>query len=127
MKSFDIGICPVFNDYYKLQNPFVRIRNSNRANSLLFHGIPSVMSPVPQALHDLKHYEHIIFAVSEQAWYKGLEDLIINVELRNKIGHKGYNLVCDKFSEAASTKNFIEIFNTEIKYKTPKKFNLFRK
>jgi len=113
--TFDIGICPVFSDMIDLTNPLIYIRNPNRVNTLLFYGIPSVTSPIPQACHDLCDGETALFAVTEEGWYQALRKLIVNPDLRNRIGNAGRKMVEKRFSEKAATDLFLKMLDDELK------------
>jgi len=113
--TFDIGICPVFSEMSQLADPYTYIRNSNRVNTLLWYGIPSVTSPIPQACHDLTEGETVLFAVSEAGWYTALKRLIVEPELRNHIGSAGRELVEKKYSAEVVSQQFLEMLHEEIK------------
>jgi glycosyltransferase involved in cell wall biosynthesis len=115
IQKFDIGICPVFSDYPQLADPFKYIRNPNRVNTLLFYGIPSVTSPVPQSCQDLRNGETTLFAVTEEGWYQALRLLITQPELRNRIGRAGREMVGKSFSTERATDLFIEMLQEEIR------------
>jgi len=114
LSSFDIGICPYFSTMNQLADPFVYIRNPNRINSLLFYGIPSVASPIPQNCQVLRDHETVLFAISEDGWYHAIEKLITHPKLRNKIGRAGKKMVEENFSSKVATSKFIEMLNDEI-------------
>ena len=82
IQEFDIGICPVIKDFEQLSNPSKFIRNANRVNTLLFYGIPSVTSPIPQTCQYLKDGETTLYAVTEEGWYLALRSLITQPGLR---------------------------------------------
>jgi len=96
--KFDVGICPIYSKELELLNKDKIIRNGNRAVTLLCRGIPSVISPTPQVISDLKDNEHVLYAVSEEEWYEGLNNLLSNSNLYNSISEKGLELVKNKFS-----------------------------
>ncbi|MEX2400665.1 MAG: glycosyltransferase [Rhodothermales bacterium] len=114
LQSFDIGVCPVFSSLDQLINPFTYIRNPNRVNTLLAYGIPSVTSPVVQSCHDLQHGETTLFAVTEAGWYEALKQLIVQPELRNRIGHRGRAMVEQRFSSKVAADRFIAMLEEEI-------------
>lgn len=114
LQTFDIGICPVFNDLGQLKDPFTYIRNSNRVNSLLAYGIPSVASPVFQSCHDHIHEGTTIFAFTEEGWYNALKRLMENPALRNAIGNRGRHLVKRRFSADAAVTSFIHMLEAEL-------------
>ncbi|MBC7879026.1 MAG: glycosyltransferase [Anaerolineales bacterium] len=114
IQKFDIGICPVFSDYSELANPLKYIRNPNRVNTLLFYGIPSITSPIPQSCQDLQDGETVLFAVTEEGWYQSLRLLITQPELRNQIGQRGRAMVEKRFSTEQATDLFIEMLQEEI-------------
>lgn len=115
IQTFDIGLCPAFSTYKQLENPFIYIRNANRVQTLLFYGIPSVASPLPQACQDLSHEETVLFAVSEAGWYDALKRLLTQPDLRNRIGHAGQKLVSTRFSAEAAADIYVNLLEQEIK------------
>jgi hypothetical protein len=96
----------------------VYIRSPNRVNTLLFYGIPSVTSPIPQACHDLTDGETTLFAVSEAGWYNALKSLITQPELRNYIGHTGQRMVEAHFSAEVAAEKYIAMLHEELRYPT---------
>ncbi|MBN1894428.1 hypothetical protein JW906_08030 [bacterium] len=112
--TFDIGICPIFSKMEQMADPLVFIRNPNRVHTLLFYGIPSVTSPVPQTCHDLKNEVTTLFAVSEEGWYNALKRLITQPELRNRLGSAGRKMVEENFSTSLAVERFITMLNEEI-------------
>lgn len=115
LETFDIGLCPSFSTFEDMAKPSVYMRNGNRVYTLLFWGIPSVTSPLPESCQALTHDETTLFAVSEHGWYDALERLITQPELRNRIGHSGRQLVAERFSSEAAVERFISILNQELK------------
>jgi len=116
IQTFDIGICPSLSKIEDLADYHKYIRNPNRIITLLFYGIPSITSPIPQICHDLTEGETALFAVTEEGWYQSLKKLIDNPELRNKIGQAGYKMAVKKFSKTAAENKFIEILKEEMKW-----------
>jgi glycosyltransferase involved in cell wall biosynthesis len=114
IKSFDIGLCPAFSDLSQLTEPNTYIRTPNRVNTLLFYGIPSIASPLPQSCQSLKNGETTLFAVSEEGWYDALKRLITQPDLRNRIGEAGHDMVAACFSEDAAADAFINLLKAEI-------------
>jgi hypothetical protein len=114
IQKFDIGICPVISDISQLGDRFKSIRNSNRVNTLLFYGIPSVTSPIPQICHDLSHGATALFAVTEEGWYQSLRLLITQPELRNRIGLAGRKMVEECFSAERATDLFVDMLQEEV-------------
>lgn len=115
IQKFDIGLCPALSACTDLSDPLKYIRNPNRVNTLLFYGIPSVTSPIPQACHDLCDGETALFAVTEEGWYQALRKLIVNPDLRNRIGNAGRKMVEKRFSEKAATDLFLKMLDDELK------------
>lgn len=121
IQTFDIGICPAFTDYKDLSKPLQYIRNSNRVNSLLVYGIPSVASPNPQSCNDQKDGETVLFAVTEEGWYQALRQLIVQPGLRNDIGHSGRQNVEKYFSSSHATDLFYNMMVDELQYPSVKR------
>jgi glycosyltransferase involved in cell wall biosynthesis len=114
IKSFDIGLCPAFSNLSQLAEPNTYIRTPNRVNTLLFYGIPSIASPLPQSCQSLKDGETALFAVSEEGWYDALKRLITQPDLRNRIGEAGHDIVAARFSEDAAADSFIDLLRAEM-------------
>jgi glycosyltransferase involved in cell wall biosynthesis len=114
IKSFDIGLCPAFSDLSQLAEPNTYIRTPNRVNTLLFYGIPSVASPLPQSCQSLRDGETVLFAVSEEGWYDALKRLVTQPYLRNHIGQAGHDMVATRFSEDAAADSFIDLLRAEM-------------
>lgn len=115
LETFDIGLCPSFSTFQDMAEASVYVRNGNRAYTLLFKGIPSVTSPLPELCQALTNDVSTIFAVSEYGWYDALERLITQPELRNRIGHAGRQVVEEKFSSEVAVNRIIDILNAELK------------
>lgn len=113
IQTFDIGICPSLSKIEDLADYHKYIRNPNRIITLLFYGIPSITSPIPQICHDLTEGETALFAVTEEGWYQALKKLINRPTLRNKIGRAGYKMAVKKFSKTEAENRFIEILKKE--------------
>jgi glycosyltransferase involved in cell wall biosynthesis len=113
LMTFDIGLCPSFSNLIQLADPITFIRTPNRVNTLLFYGIPSVASPLPQSCQFLKNEETVLFAVSEEGWYDAIKKLITQPDLRNHIGQSGRDMVTTYFSENAACDAFLKLLNTE--------------
>lgn len=113
IQTFDIGICPTLSKPEDISLFDNYIRNPNRTITLLFYGIPSITSPIPQNCHDLTEGETALFAVTEEGWYQALKKLINRPTLRNKIGRAGYKMAVKKFSKTEAENRFIEILKKE--------------
>jgi hypothetical protein len=120
--EFDIGVCPCFANFSDLNQWTVHIRDSNRARSLLHHAIPSVISPVFQALQELRHGEHTLFAYSEDGWYSNLRRLAENPGLRQSMGDCGRELMRSKFSRIAAGACFKNILDSEMQQPIRQKY-----
>jgi glycosyltransferase involved in cell wall biosynthesis len=114
IQSFDIGLCPAFSDWSEFGQPFTFVRNPNRVNTMLFYGIPSVTSPIPQCCQALCHDATTLFAVSEHGWYDAIRRLIIDPALRNRIGHAGRAMVERRFSSSVAGVAFRSILEQEL-------------
>ena len=114
IQTFDIGICPVFNGMEQMADPEIYARDSDRVHRLLFYGIPSVTSPIPQSCQYLINGEHALFAISEEGWYDALKALITQPELRNHIGHAGRKMVEKRFSTEQGVQRYVDLLNEEI-------------
>lgn len=114
LQTFDIGVCPSFSTLAQISDPLVHIRNPNRINTLLFYGIPSVASPIPQSCQILRHDETVLFAATEEGWYHSMKRLVIDHELRNRIGGNGRKMVEQEFSHTVAVEKFIKMIRSEL-------------
>lgn len=113
--SFDIGLCPALSHMSELSEPNTYIRNPNRNILLLFYGIPSITSPIPQNAQVLEHGKTAFFAISETGWYHYLRELMLDPDLRNRIGRAGCEMVNARFSFDAAAEAYVSILIEEMK------------
>lgn len=73
-------------------------------------GIPTVLSPVGVNLSIVEHGVNGFFASDEEEWLYYLEQLIVDPNLREKIGKKSREKVIADFSVRALMPNFIQLF-----------------
>jgi glycosyltransferase involved in cell wall biosynthesis len=73
-------------------------------------GIPALASPVGVNTDIIENGVNGYLCTSPDEWYKGLEILLINSELRNKMGKAGRKKVEEHYSLAANTENFLSLF-----------------
>lgn len=96
--KFDIGICPIFDKEIDLKSLTTIIRNGNRAVTLLCRGIPSVISPTPQVMSDLKDNIHVKYAITEEEWYINIKELLTKKNIYENLSVNGLNHVKQYFS-----------------------------
>ncbi len=114
INNFDIGVTPTMTSEESLNETMVLIRNSNRTISLLARGIPSITSPLPQSLKDLKNNIHTIYAVTADEWFNSLVKLIEDEKLYNTIRTNGYELVKKNFLVDTAGKKLTKIIESVV-------------
>jgi glycosyltransferase involved in cell wall biosynthesis len=75
-------------------------------------GIPTVVSPVGVNTKIVEHGINGFLAKDLVEWQAYLEQLILNSELRERIGRNGREKVISEFSVLAVKHNFIQLFTS---------------
>lgn len=114
VSSIDIGLAPGFANFSDLAKDEYMIRNPNRANTFLLHGIPSVASPNPASADFYSEGVSILYAMTEDGWYSEIKKLISNPDLRNSIGSSGNELVRDVLSKQNAITKLREVIEKEL-------------
>ena len=81
-----------------------------KALQYLSLGIPAVVSPVGVNAEIVQVDTHGFHATTESEWYVGLEKLLTDAELREKMGKAGRQWVIDNYSVTSNATNFLNLF-----------------
>lgn len=137
LKNVDIGICPslmpirninfmkkfatkwgMFNenkDDYLIR--FKMPSNEGRAAVFGHLGIPVIVDLLPANLQLVQHGWNGLVAYSSQGWYRALEKLIVNYELRNNLSSNMTIKIRDKYDFERINRDFNEFLNSFEEYK----------
>jgi glycosyltransferase involved in cell wall biosynthesis len=72
--------------------------------------IPAIMSPVGMNNDIIEPEINGFFAAKKDQWYGVLKRLIVDIELRERIGVQGQKTVIDKYSVEANTPAYLKLF-----------------
>lgn len=107
LKSFDIGVMPMFNgDWEKGKCAF-------KAIQYMGFGIPAVCSNIGEANYLITSGNNGFLCADEEEWMDSLEKLIINHELRNRIGHNGRKKIEEEYDISKTAKKVSNIIKLE--------------
>ncbi len=104
LARIQIGIMPL------TDTPWSRGKCGFKALQYLSLGIPAVVSPVGVNSEIVQHQIQGFHATTESDWYQHLEQLLIDAELREKMGKAGRQRVIDCYSVKSNTSNFLKLF-----------------
>ncbi|MEJ8803030.1 glycosyltransferase family 4 protein [Pontibacter sp. H249] len=74
-------------------------------------GIPAVVSAVGANIAAVPHGNVGYTCTTERDWYKSLERLLLNIELRSRMGADGREWVAEKYSLTTHQHTFLNLFN----------------
>lgn len=100
--SFDIGIMPLPDDEW------TKGKSGCKAVQYLAVGVPAVCSPVGVTSEIICDGVNGFLADTPESWFKKLEELIVNPELRRQLGLAGQKLVENKYSIQTVAPRLIE-------------------
>jgi glycosyltransferase involved in cell wall biosynthesis len=75
-------------------------------------GMPSVSSPVGVNKKIIEEGINGYFADSEEDWYKNIEKLIVDADLRKKMGTAGRKKMIAQYSVQSNENNFLSLFSS---------------
>lgn len=107
IKSFDIGVMPLFDGDWE------RGKCAFKAMQYMAFGIPAVCSSVGEANYLINSGNNGFLCTDEKEWMNGLEELIIDHKLRNKLGHNGRNKIEEEYDISKITKKVGNIIKSE--------------
>ncbi|MEP6950984.1 MAG: glycosyltransferase family 4 protein [Ginsengibacter sp.] len=102
--SFHIGIMPLYDEDISLG------KCAFKAIQYMSLGIPSVVSPIGANCEVVKNGETGFWAATDEEWYNHLEKLILDKELRIKMGIASQKFIVENYSVKATTKLFLSLF-----------------
>lgn len=105
ISSFDIGIMPLPND------PWSQGKCAMKGLQYMGLGVPAVLAPVGMNNDVIQHEVNGFLASTEDEWFQCLSKLIINPELRKKVGEKGRKTVEEQFSCQQLHQKYIDILS----------------
>lgn len=106
ISDFDIGVMPLTDTL------FSRGKCSMKALEYMAMGIPVVASPVGENNYAIKNGFNGFLAFNTTEWVNYMELLILDENLRNKIGGNGCKFVAENYSLKVIVKNLLNIFVT---------------
>jgi len=107
IKSFDIGVMPLFNGDWE------RGKCAFKAMQYMVLGIPAVCSSVGEANYLISSGNNGFLCADEKEWMDSLEELIIDHELRNEIGHSGRKKIEEEYDISKTAKKVSNIIKSE--------------
>ncbi|RPA68471.1 glycosyltransferase [Cyclobacteriaceae bacterium YHN15] len=92
IREMDIGIMPLPDDQWE------RGKCAYKLIQYMACGLPVVASPVGMNKEVVSHGENGFLAGTEEEWIDALKTLILDAELRKRMGEKGLELVKERFT-----------------------------
>jgi glycosyltransferase involved in cell wall biosynthesis len=102
--KMDIGIMPLPDDEWS------KGKCGFKALQYMALEIPSVVSPVGVNTSIINHECEGFLCRSNEEWLSALERLIVDKDLRMKLGKAGHKKVIDHYSVSSNTSNFLSLF-----------------
>lgn len=90
--QFDIGVMPL------VDTLFNRAKCAFKAIEYMACGVPVVASPVGEAMYVVRSGKNGMLAATEDEWVSVTEKLVLNAQLRQKMGSEGQNIIRDSYS-----------------------------
>ena len=104
LAQIDIGIMPLPDDEW------AKGKCGFKALQCMALEIPTIVSQVGVNCEIIQHEVNGFFASNSDEWMTYLEKLILDKELREKIGIKGRETVIDHYSVASNSSTFLSLF-----------------
>jgi glycosyltransferase involved in cell wall biosynthesis len=105
LRQFSIGIMPLVKDQWS------EGKCGFKGLQYMSLGIPTIMSPVGVNTEIINHGENGIIASSSVDWKNAIEMLIINADLRKKLGLSGKNTIQERYSVHSQSKAYNQLFS----------------
>jgi len=102
--KFDIGIMPLPDD------PWTNGKCGFKALQYMALGIPCIASAVGVNKEIIDHENNGILCVTKKDWIDGLSRLILNQDIRVRLGHRGRATVLQRYSVASNSDLFLSLF-----------------
>jgi len=109
LRPLDIGIMPLL-DY-----DWARGKCGMKAIQYMALGIPTVVSPVGFNTELIRHDENGLMADSVDDWVESLERLIVDFELRRRLGEAGRRTVESGFCATAQAPRVFEVLDAVVR------------
>ena len=103
VSDFDIGVMPLTDE------PFARGKCAMKALEYMAMGIPVVASAVGENKYVIENGQNGFLVYSPEDWIRYLEKLILDRNLREKIGKNGRRIVEEKYSVKVVADKIIDI------------------
>jgi glycosyltransferase involved in cell wall biosynthesis len=105
LSQLDIGVMPLKDDKWA--------QRKCRLKGLTYMSlnVAAIMSPVGSNSTIIQHGVNGFLADSHEEWFHRIEELILNPELRRKMGEKGRQTVIEKYSIHANKDKYLALFN----------------
>ncbi len=104
LNSFDIGVMPI------PHNEWSKGKCGLKALAYMACEIPVVASAVGVNTEIIKHEENGLLANTEEEWFSCLERLMLDADLRKKIGKAGRKTVEERYSVTANFEKYLQVF-----------------
>ncbi len=104
--TMHIGIMPLYDMEISLG------KCAFKAIQYMSLGIPPVVSPIGANCEVVKNGETGFWAETDEEWYSSLEKLIVEKELRIKMGTASKKFIIENYSVKATTGLFLNLFNS---------------
>lgn len=102
--ALDIGLAPL------QDNLFNRSKSNLRLLEYWADKIAVIASPVRPYTETIINRKNGLLAKEKLDWYKSIEDLILNEELRNKLKEEGWKTLNDNFGAETNAKKLYKIY-----------------
>lgn len=103
--QINVGMMPLTDD------PWAKGKCGFKALQYLALGIPAVVSPVGVNTEIVASGINGYLCENEEDWYRALETLITDTQLRTQMGHAGRQKIEAQYSVKANTENFLRLFS----------------
>jgi glycosyltransferase involved in cell wall biosynthesis len=94
-----------------LKNPYNLGHSFTKIGYPMAVGLPIIVSPIPS----YKNSPAILLSDNNESWYNEIESLILNPDLRNKLGEEGIKFCKEKFSKDIIMKKFYKMIGHLLK------------
>jgi len=103
--TFDIGIMPMGNEEWE------NGKCSFKAIQYMALGIPTVLSPYGNNIEVVDNNSDGLYASNDREWFECLAKLIVNHELRKRLGEKARKKIIEHYSLKSQEEHYRSIFS----------------
>lgn len=107
----DINLAPL------VINEFNQCKSETKIFEAALLGIPTICSPIDAYADIIDNWNNGILAKDEKDWYESLEKLILDKELRKRIGNNAQCTIVKEFKLSNEIRNVIDIYGKIINCK----------